>query len=249
MQVERQLQILALLAEEGVAQIAQLSRRFGVSRNTIRRDLKQLEDEGLVMLAHGGAVSRQYPPMGVPIQMRQDQFGKEKQRIGERAAVLVHDGDAIIIDSGTTTERMIPSLKGKTGITVITNGINIALVGTPGINTVLSGGILNETTISTAGFHAESFIAQFHVRTAFIGAGGVTLDGVSNTNAFEVQIKRAMIECADVVVFLATHDKIGNVSIAPLAPLSAIDLIITDDKADSREVEAYRERGVEVILC
>ena len=111
------------------------------------------------------------------------------------------------------------------------------------------GGVINETTRCVAGFHAEEFIRQFHANTAFVSAGGVTTEGVMNTNAFEVRIKQSMIKAAERVVLVVTRDKIGKVSLAPFANLEDIDMIVTDAKADAPEVEAIRRKGVEVVLC
>ena len=251
LQVERQLQILNLLTKDGVGQVSELSVRFGVSRNTIRRDLKHLEEQGLVSVRHGGAVSTGSPTVAVTFQKREDQFASEKRRLGERAAQLIEDGDAIIIDAGTTTERIIPALKGKRNITVITNGINIALglSGLTGVTTVMSGGILDESAMCTAGFHAEEFITQFHVAKAFIGTGGITADGLTNTNAFEVPMKRAMIRTADLIVLVVTHDKVGRVSLTHFAALSDVDIMITGAGADRGTIAAAEAAGIEVVLC
>jgi DeoR/GlpR family transcriptional regulator of sugar metabolism len=189
--------------------------------------------------------------MGAPLGQRQDQFMEEKTRIGRRACGFVGMGQAIILDAGTTTERMIPGLREISGLTIITNGLNIArgLSGCGGVTTVLCGGILNDVTGSLAGFHAEEFMKQFHVATAFLSVGGVTAEGAANTNAFEVRIKHSMLETAERVILLATHEKIGRQAFAPFALLDEIDIVITDAEADPEEVERLRAAGAEVILC
>jgi DeoR/GlpR family transcriptional regulator of sugar metabolism len=251
MRMERQITILSFLRNSHVVQIKELSERLGVSQNTIRRDLKRLEEGGLVTVTHGGAVGVRNAPMGMPLDIREDQYAEEKLRIGRKAAELVRDGEAVILDAGTTTERIVPGLKDRKSLTVITNGLNIALSlqGIPGITALLVGGVMNETTGCTAGFYAEEFLRQFHVNTAFVSAGGVTTEGVMNTNAFEVRIKRSMIQAADKVVLVVTGEKIGKNSLAPFAGLEEIDMIITDSKASEEEVESFRRKGVEVVLC
>ena len=251
MRMERQIEILSFLRNTNVVQIKELSDRLRVSRNTIRRDLKRLEEEGLVRITHGGAVGIQNAPMGIPLGIREDQYAEEKVRIGKKAAELIQDGDAIILDAGTTTERIVSFLKDKKNLTVITNGLNIALclLGIPGVTALLVGGVMNEITRCTAGFYAEEFLRQFHVSTAFISAGGVTVDGVMNTNAFEVRIKRSMIQAADRVVLVVTRDKIGKTSLAPFAKLEEFDVILTDSKAPEEELEKLRGKGVEIVLC
>lgn len=251
MRMERQMEILGLLRNTNMVQIKDLSHRLRVSQNTIRRDLKRLEEEGLVTMTHGGAVGVRNAPMGMPLGVREDQYAEEKLRIGKKAAEFIQDGDAVILDAGTTTERVVPGLKDRRNLTVITNGLNIALglLGIPGVTPILVGGIINDTTFCTAGFHAEEFLRQFHVNTAFISAGGVTVEGVMNTNAFEVRIKQSMIQAADKVVLVVTGEKIGKTSLAPFAGLEEIDVVVTDGKAPPEEVERLRRRGVEVVLC
>jgi DeoR/GlpR family transcriptional regulator of sugar metabolism len=251
MQLERQLEILQIIKSKGIVKVTELSRHYGVSLNTIRRDLHRLEEQGLLQVSRGGAMGAPNPPMSAPLGQRGDQWTEEKNRIGRKACEFVGGGQAVILDAGTTTERMIPGLRGIQGLTVITNGLNIArgLSGLPGITTVLCGGILNEVTGSLAGFHAEEFMKQFHVATAFLSAGGVTVDGAANTNAFEVRIKHSMLEAAERAILLVAHDKIGRKAFAPFARLEEIDVVITDDDAPPGEVERLRAAGAEVILC
>lgn len=251
MQMERQLEILNIIQNKGIVRVAELCLHYGLSPNTIRRDLRRLEDQGRLTTCRGGAVGTLNAPMGMPLGQREDQYQEEKIRIGREACTFVSAGQAIILDAGTTTERMIPGLREIGVLTVITNGLNIAhgLSGVNGITTLLCGGVLNDVTGSLAGFHAEEFMKQFHVATAFISAGGLTADGVSNTNAFEVRIKQSMLESAERVILLVSHDKIGRHALAPFARLDEIDIVITDSAADSEEVGRLRAAGVEVIAC
>jgi DeoR/GlpR family transcriptional regulator of sugar metabolism len=251
MQLERQLEILQIIHSKGHVKVSELSRHYRVSLNTIRRDLRRLAEQGMLKVRRGGALGAPNLPMGAPLVQRADLRTKEKIRIGRKACELVRAGQAVILDAGTTTEQMIPGLRGIQGLTVITNGLNIAhgLSGLPNITTVLCGGILNEVTGSLAGFHAEEFMKQFHVTTAFLSAGGITVDGAANTNMFEVRIKRSILEAAERVVLLAAHDKIGRKAFAPFARLDEIDVVLTDTEAPSEEVERLRAAGVEVILC
>jgi DeoR/GlpR family transcriptional regulator of sugar metabolism len=251
LQLERQMEILQAIRTNGFVKIPELSRRYFVSLNTIRRDLQRLEDQGLLQTTRGGALGTPNAPMGAPLGQREDQWTEEKTRIGRKACGYVRAGQAIILDGGTTTARMIPGLREIGGLTVITNGLNIArgLSGLPGVTTVLCGGILNDVTGTLAGFHAEEFMRQFHVATAFLSAGGVTAEGAANTNAFEVRIKHGMLEAAERAILLVTHDKIGRRAFAPFARLDEIDVILTDTGAAPEEVERLRAAGAEVVLC
>ncbi|MGQ9631437.1 MAG: DeoR/GlpR family DNA-binding transcription regulator [bacterium] len=249
--VERQLNIVKLIRRRGSVRVSDLSESLGVSPNTIRRDLKKLEGDGLLRRTHGGAVLVGPSDMGPTLAERLDEFLDEKSRIGRKAAELIRDGESIILDAGTTTAQIAKHIGGRRGLTVITNAINIALelASSPGIATILTGGILSDITKCTAGFHAEQFLSQFHVSKAFISAGGVTPEGATNTNTFEVQMKRTMMRVADEVILVVAHNKIGTVSLAPFASIEDIHKIITDDGAPKDVVEAIRGKGVEVILC
>jgi DeoR/GlpR family transcriptional regulator of sugar metabolism len=250
-QLERQVEILRLVQSKGLVSNTDLGRHFGASQNTIRRDLRQLEDQGLVKVTRGGALHVSGAPMGMTLGQREDQWTEEKLRIGRKACEYVNAGQAVILDAGTTTERMIQGLRELAGLTVITNGLNIArgLSGQGGVTTLLCGGILNDVTGSLAGFHAEEFVRQFHVATTFLSAGGVTVDGVANTNVFEVRVKRSMLEAAERVVLLVTHDKLGRQSFAPFARLDEIDVILTDTGAPDEEVQKLRAAGAVVVPC
>lgn len=251
LQLERQLKIISLLGQQEAVKIAELSELFGVSQNTIRRDLQALADKGFLNITHGGAVLNSQVPMGLPIDQREIRNIQEKRAIGLKAADMITEGEAIILDAGTTTGQIAKAIKGKKSLTVITNAFNIALElsGAQGITVVMTGGILNEITGCLAGFHAEQFISQFHVSKTFISAGGVSLDSVTNTNAFEVQIKRSMMAVAEESFLVVTHHKIGQTSLAPFAVPEDFRAILTDSGVDPDSVERFRSRGVEVILC
>ena len=251
LQLERQLEIMNLLQEKEVIRIKTLSERFNVSGNTIRRDLKHLAAEGYLNITHGGAVLNKDLKMGRPLNERQVSNIIEKRCIGLKAAELISDGEAIILDAGTTTGQIAEAIKNRKGLTVITNAFNIAkeLLDAPGITVVLTGGILNNITMSVAGFHAEQFVKQFHVSKAFISAGGVTIDEVTNTNGFEVQIKRNFMSVAEQVILTVNHEKIGREALASFAKIGDFDTLITDAGISDEDVEKIRKKGIEVILC
>ncbi len=251
MRVKREMDIMGLLRRKGFAGIGDLSSLLSVSRNTVRRDLKSLQQQGAVRITHGGAVLSDNTPMGIPLGEREVQLREEKQRIGLFARQMVRDGDAVLLDAGTTTEQIAVQLKDYKGLTIITNAVNVllALIDAPDVSVVSTGGVVNTVTHCFYGSHAEQFLAQFHVDVAFVSAGGLTTGGVTNTNIVEVQIKRTMLQIAARTVLVVTHDKIGKTSLAPFAQLHEIDVILTDDKADPALLEELRGYGPEIIVC
>lgn len=251
MKAQREIDIMNWLLKRGTAEISELSAFLGVSKNTVRRDLKSLEGRGAVRITHGGAVLKRDTPMGQPLSDREIQLIEEKRRIGQRANGLIPNGAAVFLDAGTTTEQIAVALHDRIGLTIITNGLNIILrlVDASGLVIVSTGGSINTITRCFVGFHAEHFLSQFHVDVAFVSAGGVTERGVTNTNTIEVQMKKTMLEIADKSVLVVTHDKIGRTSLAQFAELGEIDTIITDDKADPEYLDRLRARGPDVISC
>ncbi len=251
LQLERQLKIMNLIGQRQAVTIVDLAREFDVSQNTVRRDLQALADKGFLSLTHGGAVLNRQAPMGVPLAQREVNHIQEKRAIGLRAAEMVGEGEAVILDAGTTTEQIAIALKDRAALTIITNAINIAahLRTAAGVTVVLTGGVLNDVTGCVAGFHAEQFLGQFHAAKAFISAGGVTVDTVTNTNAFEVQIKRRMMAAAEQSFLVVSHHKLGRTSLVPFARPGDFKAILTDAQADPEIVARLRELGTEVVLC
>lgn len=251
MRLNRQIDILNYLRKHRAARITELTQIFGVSKNTIRRDLANLESQGAAHVTHGGAILADKPLMGLPLGEREVHLIDEKRRIGRQAVELIADGMAVLLDAGTTTEQIASSISGLSDLTVITNGLNVLfrLSYVAGITVVSAAGLLNPVTNCFAGFHAEQFLGQFHVDIAFISAGGITENGVTNTNTAEVQIKRTMIRIADKVVLVVAHDKIGKVALAPFAVLDELDVIITDEGADLDALNRLRKAGAKVTVC
>lgn len=251
MKVQREIDIMNVLQTRGTARITELSELLAVSKNTIRRDLRSLESQGVLKVAYGGAVLAHDIPMGPPLSQREVQFIDEKQRIGQAANALIPDGAAVLLDAGTTTEQIAVALHDRVGLTVVTNGLNIMLrlADASDLVAVSTGGTINTITRCFVGFHAEQFLSQFHVDIAFVAAGGVTARGVTNTNTAEVQMKKTMLEIAEKTVLVVTHDKIGRTALAPFADLSQIHAIITDNKADPAVLETLRPMGPEMIIC
>jgi len=251
-EAERQRAIINRVREEGIIRVSRLSELFQVSQNTIRRDLQKLEKNGVVKRTHGGAILKGFNNLDLPFTAREDKYREEKQAIGYKASQMINSGDNIILDAGTTTAQIAKSIKGKRDLTVITNAVNIALelADCREIVTILTGGIIRQITNCLVGFQAEEFLRKTHVDKAFLAAGGVTIEeGLTNPNPFEVGVKKAMIEAAEEVILMVTHNKFGNVTLAPIAPIEAVHKIITDKEVSPKYIEIFQQKGIEVILA
>ena len=247
---QRRHKILAALEEEGELSVAALSIRFDVSEVTIRQDLNALSKRGLLLRTRGGALSTNTMPE-FSFDVRQQQQAAEKTRIGQAAAQLVHHGDTIILDASTTAQAVSPFLKQHSELTVITNGLKLAmgLLDAPQIQVLLPGGSLRRESISLVGQPPGEVLDSLNVQIGFFGARGLTLDeGLTDVNLSEVAMKRAMVARCRHVVGVLDASKWGRVAAATFAPLEKVDTIISTTKAPATIVEQLRQHHVEVIL-
>lgn len=238
---ERQKIILKMIVEKGAVTVSELCEQLGVSDMTIRRDLSTLEQASLLRRIHGGAVSargRSYEP---PVLTRIQEARSAKRSIGHFAASLVHEGDSLAIDIGTTTLELAHHLTNLRDITVLTNSLPIANImnDQPGIRLMLCGGIVRPGEHSLVGPVAAYTFSRFYVDKAFIGIGGVDLDaGLTEYNLEDAEIKRHMINNSQRCVLLTDSRKFGLKTFASVAPLNVVDEIVTDDGLDP----VYRDR-------
>ena len=227
LKAERELRIINRIRSDKIVKLSELSAAIGASENTIRRDLKRLQETGVLKRTHGGAILTESPHNmhsadDVEWLVRQNQFPVEKSRIGKKAVEMVGDGETIILDAGSTTIEIAKNLRGKRNLTVVTNAVNIGLELAHGevVTVVLTGGILREYSQSLVGPLAEGFLSGIHVDRMFLSACGVTIEaGITNSNTAEVPIKRAMIKAAREVILVVSRDKIGKQSFTQIAPL------------------------------
>jgi DeoR/GlpR family transcriptional regulator of sugar metabolism len=247
---ERLDKILSLLQRQGRVSVAELSHQFGVSAVTIRNDLTSLEQRGQLVRTHGGAMMRPSNSMELPaFALRKELHSAEKQQIGRAAARLVRDGEAIALDASTTAWQVARHLKDRRELTVITNGLFIALefVDSPGVTVVMPGGALRPASASLVGDEGACILERYHVQKGFFGAGGFTLEeGLTDTSQYEVELKQRMVERSKEVVAIVDSSKWGQVTFASLASVDQLDRVITDHGAPAEMVATLRERGIKV---
>jgi len=224
------------LQETGFVEVARLSADLGADRSTIRRDLRALELRGLVRRTRGGAVPG--PASGhadIPYEVKRMEHTPAKEAIGAFAAELVGSGEAVLLDSGSTTFQVAKSLRHRHDISVVTNDLNVAmaLADSPGIQLVLTGGVLLESVYTLVGPRTIEELRGLHVDRAFLGADAIDRDaGITNVTFVEVDVKRAMIAAAREVVVVADSSKFGHRALAPVCSLDGVDLIVTDELLD-----------------
>ena len=240
---QRQQLIMDYIAAHKSAQVTKLREEFDISISTLRRDLIELEQKGQIARVHGGAVLLDHQNE-LPIRLQAFQQTEEKKRIGEAAAMLVDDGDTILITGGTTTDAMLPFLAPKENLTVITNSISCAynLTQFPHIALVMLGGWLRHAGYSVHGPLTESGLKEFHPNKVFHGIFGICVSsGLTGTNLQEVQTDRYLISFAPELIILADYTKFCRKGPVRLATIEMVSKVITDLKAPPDEVAALRE--------
>ncbi len=250
---ERRQQILRQLEVEQRVTVPELSQRFAVSEVTIRKDLAWLEAQGLARRTHGGAIPNALGSSisEMSIDVREQMQRAEKERIGEAAARYVQNGETIVLDASTTALAMVPFLGSKSDLTIATNGVRTAveLGRSSSLSVLLLGGMLRRETQSLVGKWGSPVLEQINISKAFVGARGLTLNtGLTDVNAEEVELKRAMIKAAKEVIAILDATKWDQVTLATFCPLERLRLIITDTQAPAHMVKQVRKLGVEVVL-
>lgn len=247
---ERQKKMMEYIEAHTSAQIHELAERFHVSEATVRRDLDELDQQGALRRTHGGAIkidrSTSYESMySEKIGLMLD----EKHRIADYASSLVHSGDTVLIDSGTTTFFIAQALSHHENLTIITNDLYIAYQTPlhPSSTLIVTGGTRRHDRQELVGTITENFIRDAHVDLAFIGVDGIDLTGgATNANFAEVGVKRLMLHSAARSVIAADHSKFGRVALARICDLKDVSLLITDNGIDGDMLNRLKKLNVVV---
>lgn len=247
--VQRHQRILEYVTARKSVTVGELSDALSISPSTLRRDVQQLDDRGLLRRVHGGVVSLD-DHLEPPMVRRAMENVEYKRRIGEAAARLVDDGDTIIITGGTTTEAMIPFLAPRSDLTVITNALNIVtrLLEHTHIAVVVLGGWLHHGESYLLGHLTEQSLQDLHAAKTFQGIHGLDAEhGLTGTSLQAIQTDRSIISRARELIIVADHSKFGRVGPVRMAPMEAVSVVVTDDEAPADMVQALRGQGVTVI--
>lgn len=250
--LDRRAQILKIIEEKGRVKVVTLSEMYKVSEVTIRNDLAQLEEKGLLIRARGGAFRAQRVGMDYKLNIKAKKHYKEKQTIGKATAALVKEGETIILDSGTTTLEVARQLGSFKDLTVITNALNIAieLAQYPQIKIIIPGGFLRDKSLSLVGPIAESSIQNYYCDKFIMGVDGIDAEyGVSTPNVEEAHLNKLMIDISREVIVVTDSSKFLHRSLAFIAPIRKIDKVITDTKIPDEERQRLENAGIKLILC
>jgi DeoR family transcriptional regulator of aga operon len=248
----RHQQILDFVRDHKQATVAQLSQLVDVSETTIRRDLDKLQSMGQVSRVHGGAIALKRADPEPPALQRMDENAEAKKGIGIAAASLIQNGETIFLGSGTTTLQVAASLPDDGSLTVVTNSLTIlnALAGRPNVTLIVLGGLFRYSELSMIGHITERAMEELRADKVIMGIRAINpQDGLTNDSLSEAMTDRAIVNLGRQVIVVADHTKFGRVSTVLVAPISAVDVIVTDSQAPADQLETIRSAGVEVIIA
>ncbi len=241
-----------MIQVDGSVQVAPLAEEYDVSTQTIRKDLKYLEDCGIATRSYGGAILNTTVASSSeePVEKRKIKHSEEKQQIGRLAASLVQPGDSIILDSGTTTVQIAHYLPDSEEISVITNdfGVLAELAHKKNINIIVLGGQLRRKNMAFYGSQTEVAIEGFNANKFFLGVDGLHLTkGVTTHHEEEAILNRAMVKAADEVILVTDSSKYGRVCMHKVVGLEEASKIVTDSKMTLDTIKELEDIGLEVV--
>jgi DeoR family transcriptional regulator of aga operon len=249
---ERREKIRQLVHDTGGVSVSELCAHFSVSEATIRRDLEELGATGIVQRVHGGAIRPGSPVPEPPILQRTHDQAEAKDQIGRAAAELIGDEETVFLGSGSTVLAVAGYLKGRHKLTVISNSLPVInlLADAPEITVIALGGLLRQSELSLIGHIAEHSLAELRADKVVMGIRAVHLEhGLTNDYLPETMTDRAVVKLSNKVILVADHTKVGRTAPAFVAPLSAVDTLVTDSGVALEVVQGLTNAGIRVIVA
>ncbi|AJQ26763.1 DeoR/GlpR family DNA-binding transcription regulator [Pelosinus fermentans] len=234
------------ILEKERASIEELCSVFNVSKNTMRRDINQLESQGKIKKVYGGIILTDKKTTE-PFESREVKNRDAKLIIAKLASTLIEDGDIIYIDSGTTTMHMIPYLSDVKNLTIITNNLHVILKALPyqNLNVISTGGTLFRRTNSFVDSGAVSSLKKYNISKAFLATTGISIaKGITNSSSLEYDIKKYIVEHCDKKILLADDTKLGKVSLITYYDLKDIQVFVTNQKPDDEYTDFFSSNHI-----
>ncbi|PYF75586.1 DeoR/GlpR family DNA-binding transcription regulator [Pedobacter nutrimenti] len=244
--------ILKKLGETGHVNVQELSAQMKVSEVTIRKDLKLLEDKGLLFRTHGGGSKNNPYTNDKPVAEKEQLHAEEKKQLAKAAAEMIGHNDSIIIASGTTMLALARSIHPEKHLTVITSALNVALELSQHqhVDVLQLGGQLRQNSSSVMGPYAEQILKDVSCSILFLGVDGIDLEtGLTTTSLMEARLNQQMIGAAQVTVVLADSSKFGKRGLGKICGLDQIHHIVTDEGISASMVEILEDRGIKVTIA
>lgn len=247
---QRRSLILEKVYDEKKVIVGELSKEFGVSEETIRRDLEKLEEEGHVTKEYGGAVISEKSGIDLPFNIRRQSNPIGKQKIAELICGLLDDGDHIFLDASTTAVFIAKNIKSKLGLTVITNSIEniVELADASSIEVLSTGGKLSPVSMSLLGRKAIDSISEYNVdKMIFSCKGFDAIKGIADGNDETSSIKQSMIAASARVYLAVDSSKFDKIAFSRICDISDIDVVVTDKKPNDSWMEYLKINNVECV--
>lgn len=248
----RHTQIRNLVEETGHLTVLELNTILNVSEATIRRDLEEMATEGVIRRTYGGAMRVERATREPPILQRKREQSDAKRAIGTLAVAMVREGQTIFLGSGTTTLEIARQLRTIPKLTVITNALTIAneLVTVEAIDLIVLGGTVRPSEMSMVGHVTEQAIREFRADHVFVGMRAIDAHhGFTSDYSSEAMTDRAILGIAPNRVVVADHTKFARISNAFVAPVTAVNTIITDHDTPDDIIAELRELGLNVLIA
>jgi DeoR family glycerol-3-phosphate regulon repressor len=246
----RQADLLAAVRAHGSLSVEALAERFGVTLQTVRRDVKRLADAGLLARFHGGVRLPGSTTENLAYRQRQRLNEAAKQRIARQVAADVPDGSSLIVNIGTTTEAVARALLQHRGLRVITNNLNVAAILSDNAEceVLVAGGLVRNRDRGIVGETTVDFMRQFRVDIGLIGISGIEADGtLRDFDHREVQVARTIIEQSRQLWLVADHSKFGRAAMVEVGRLDQVDRLYTDAEPPETFVPLLQAAGVQCV--
>ncbi len=236
---DRRSRLLDMIRVRGFATVEEITKELGISESTARRDLDALEEQGSARRTHGGALYAGGVPRLAEFDERQPANWAAKRAIAARAVEQIGDGETVLLDGGTTTYELARLLVGRP-LQVVTNSLPVAnlFASESRTDVVLLGGYVSPRTGVCLGPYANELLGRLHVTTTVLSAAGIDTEGLFNAHLLLAETEQAMLRAAGRVIVVADSSKFGRKSLTLVAPLEAIDLVVSDDGLS----KAWRDR-------
>lgn len=252
---QRYKEILNLLEQEGSVKTSTLCDRFGISRETIRRDLETMEAKGMLRRIHGGAMKVETPQEKSAsydsFAKRQSEHIFDKEEIAREAVRHITEGQAVALDSGTTSLALAKAIRDRfSDLTVVTNSLAVAneLADAPGITLVMTGGIYRPDEEAFVSDIATLIFSKINVDIFFLTTCGISVErGVTYQRMDEILVQNRMMEAAEKTIVIADSSKLGVNSLVKMCEIDQVAMIITDSNVSQEQLDIFEQAGVKVV--
>jgi DeoR/GlpR family transcriptional regulator of sugar metabolism len=249
--IERRNEILEKLQQEKRVIVSELSAHYGVSEETIRRDLEKMERDGYITKSYGGAVFNENTNIELPFNIRKNTNIVGKQRIASLLTDIVNDGDSLMLDSSSTAVFIAKALKEtKRNLTIITNSIEIIieLFDAQDWRVLSTGGLAQEVSFALVGPQTDQMLCEYHVNKAIISCKGLDIqNGITDSNELHARNKQTMFSRAGQKILAVDSSKFGTTAFAKITDLHGISMIITDEKPEEKWLNLFEDLNIDCI--